>query len=193
MENDRELDDRPEPGASRRVLVAAHGRDPAGWEVEVCRALALSPRAAVRVLAIVDVPSSPSTALLPAARRARARVHAERRRIQVAAAGRRVETLLSVLPMVPDVAWADVADADPGRLIVERAAVWGADLIMVGLEGAGWLERRLLGAIHERVVDQARCAVLVMPSPERDALRRRGGAAATRLGGPRPATAKGRA
>ena len=73
MENDRKLDDRPEPGHSRRVLVAVHGREPAGWENEVCRALALSPHAAVRVLAITDVPSPPSASVLPAARRARAR------------------------------------------------------------------------------------------------------------------------
>jgi nucleotide-binding universal stress UspA family protein len=191
MENDRKLDDRPEPGASRRVLVAVHGREPAGWEVEVCRALAISPRAAVRLLAITDVPSPPSAALLSAARRARARAHAEWRRVQVATVGRRVDTLLSVLPMVPDVAWAHVADADPGRAIVDRAAVWGADLIVVGVDDANWLERRLLGAIHERVVDQASCAVLVMPSPERDTFRRWGGASASGLGRQRPATAKG--
>ena len=191
MENDRKLDDRPEPGSSRRVLVAVHGREPAGWEIEVCRALALSPGAAVQVLAITDVPSPPSAALLPAARRARARADAEWRRIQVANIGRRVDTLLSALPMVPDVAWASVADADPGRAIVERATVWGADLIVVGVDNADWLERRLLGAVHERVVDQAGCAVLVMPAPERDTLRRWGGASASGLGGQRPATAKG--
>ena len=191
MENDRKLDDRPEPGSSRRVLVAVHGREPAGWEIEVCRALALSPGAAVRVLAITDVPSPPSAALLPAARRARARADAEWRRIQVANIGRRVDTLLSALPMVPDVAWANVADADPGRAIVERATVWAADLIVVGVDDADWLERRLLGAVHERVVDQAGCAVLVMPSPERDTLRRWGGASASGLRGQRHATAKG--
>jgi nucleotide-binding universal stress UspA family protein len=191
MENDQKLDHRPEPGASRRVLVAVHGREPAGWEVDVCRALALSPRAAVRVLAIVDVPSPPSAALLSAARRARARADAEWRRIQVTAVGRRVETLLSVLPMVPDVAWAHVADADPGRAIVERATVWDADLIVVGVDVGNWLARRLLGAIHERVVDQSRCAVLVTPSPERDTLRRWGGASASGLSRQRPATAKG--
>ena len=45
-----------------------------------------------------------------------------------------------------------MADADPGLRIVEQAAAWGADLIVVGVDGASWLERRLLGAIHERVV-----------------------------------------
>jgi len=93
--------------------------------------------------------------------------------------------------MAINVAWANVADADPGRAIVERATVWGADLIVVGVDNADWLERRLLGAVHERVVDQAGCAVLVMPAPERHTLRRWGGASASGLGGQRPATAKG--
>jgi len=45
--------------------------------------------------------------------------------------------------------------------------------------------------IHERVVDQARCAVLVMPSPEQATPRRWDGASASELGRQRPATAKG--
>jgi nucleotide-binding universal stress UspA family protein len=191
MENDCKLDGRPEPGAPQHVLVAVHGREPAGWEVEVCRALALSPRAAVRVLAVTDIPSPPSATLLPAARRARARAHAEWRRIELITVGRRVETLLSVLPMVPDIAWAHVEDADPGGAIVERAAVWGADLIVVGVDGASWLERRLLGAIHERVVDRAGCSVLVTPSPARSTIRHWDGASAAGLGGQHPAAAKG--
>jgi nucleotide-binding universal stress UspA family protein len=191
MNSDRNLDGRPQPGASRRVLVTVHGREPAGWEAEVCRALALSPEAAVRVLAIIDVPSPPSAALLPSIGRARSGARREWRRLQEATVGQRVEALLAGLPVAPDVAWVDVADADPARAIVERAAVWGADLIVVGVDGSGWLERRLLGAIHERVVDQAACAVLVMPRPERGALCRRGGAPASPIHGPRPATAKG--
>jgi len=75
--------------------------------------------------------------------------------------------------------------------IAQLATDCGADLIVVGADNANWLERRLLGAIHERVVDQAGCAVLVTPPPERDTLRRWGGASASGLGGQRPATAKG--
>lgn len=189
MENNRQLDARSEPGTSRRVLVTVHGREPAGWELEVCRALALSPRAAVRLLAVTDVPSPPSAARLPFTRRARAQARAEWRRLQEANIGRRLETLLAGLATVPDVAWVHVQDADPGRAVVERAAVWGADLIVVGVDEASWLERRLLGAIHERVVEQAGCAVLVMPPPERGTGRRR--AFASRLRRQRPATVKG--
>ena len=140
MERDRQIDDRSRvPGTARRVLVAVHGREPAGWELEVCRALTLSPPPAVRVLAVADVPSPPSAALLPSARRTRARARAEWQRLEEASVSRRLEALLAGLSVVPEVVWVRVADADPGRAIVEQAAAWGADLIVVGVDGAtGW-------------------------------------------------------
>jgi nucleotide-binding universal stress UspA family protein len=192
MERDRQTDDRSRvPGTVRRVLVAVHGREPAGWEPEVYRALTLSPPTAVRVLAVADVPSPPSAALLPSARRTRARAHAEWQRLEEASVSRRLEALLAGLSVIPEVVRVRVADADPGRAIVEQAAGWGADLIVVGVDGTHWLERRLLGAIHERVVARASCAVLVMPSAARGTLRRWAGASASGRGRPRAATAKG--
>jgi nucleotide-binding universal stress UspA family protein len=172
MEIHRQVDDRSSvPDTARRILVAVHGREPARWEVEVGRALMLSPRATVQVLAITDVPSPPFAALLPSARRARARAFAEWRRIEAANVAQRLEALLARLSAVPDVAWVHVPDADPGRTIVERAAAWGADLVVVGVDPASWLHRRLLGALHERVVARASCAVLVLPPLERGVAR----------------------
>ncbi|HEY7138997.1 MAG TPA: universal stress protein [Methylomirabilota bacterium] len=189
MENHRPIDDRAfVPSSARCVLIALHGREPTGWAPAVCRALTLSPAATVRVLAVTDVPAPPSVALLRSARRARARARAEWRRIQVANIAQRLEALLARLSVVPEVAWVDVTDADPGRTIAERAAAWGADLVVVGVDRTSWLERRFLGAIHERVVAQAGCAVLVVPPPER-ALGRLASASGGR--GPRPAAAKG--
>ena len=116
MERDRQIDDRSRvPGTTRRVLIAVHGREPAGWELELCRTLTLSPQTVVRVLAVADVPSLPSAALLPSARRTRARARAEWRRLEEATVNRRLEALLAGLPLVPDVVWVRVADADPGR------------------------------------------------------------------------------
>jgi nucleotide-binding universal stress UspA family protein len=192
MERDRQIDDRSRiPGTARRVLVTVHGREPAGWELEVCRALTLSPQTTLRVLAVADVPSPPSAALLPSARRTRARARAEWQRLEEANVTRRLEALLAGLFVVPEVVWVRVADADPGRVIVEQAVAWGADLIVVGVDGTSWLERRLLGAIHERVVARAGCAVLVMPSAAGSTLRSWGGASASGRGRQRAATAKG--
>jgi nucleotide-binding universal stress UspA family protein len=192
MESHRPIDDRHDaPDTARRILVAVHGREPARWELEVGRALMPWPQATVRVLAITDVPSPPSAALLPAARRARARARAEWRRLDEASVTERLEALLACLPGVPDLAWVHVTDADPGRAIVERAVVWGADLIVVGVDRASWLERRLLGPIHERVVAQAACGVLVMPPVERSAAGVRRGASASGRGGNLTVAARG--
>jgi nucleotide-binding universal stress UspA family protein len=193
METHRQIDDRHSgPDAARCILVAVHGREPAGWELEVGRALRGSPQAAVRLLAVTDVPSPPSATLGPAARRARARARTEWRRLEEAGVAERLEALRACLPSAPDVEWVHVPDADPGRAIAERALAWGADLIVVGVDRASWLERRLLGAIHERVVARASCAVLVMPPPERGAAPARGSAAASGRGS-RTVAAKGRA
>jgi nucleotide-binding universal stress UspA family protein len=192
METNRQIDDRSRvPSTTRRVLIAVHGREPAGWELEVCRALTLSPQTTVRVIAVPDVPSPPSAVLLPSIRRARARARDEWRQLEEAIVNRRLEALLAGLSMTPDVEWVRVADADPGGRIVEQAAAWGADLIVVGVDGASWLERRLLGAIHERVVALASCAVLVTPRVARGTLRRWRGVAASSRGRHPAAIAKG--
>jgi nucleotide-binding universal stress UspA family protein len=166
MDIDRPIHDRGSASdCARRVLVAVHGREPTEWELEVARALTRTPGATVRVLAVTDVPSPPWAALLPAAQRAVARARIEWQRREKAMVARRLDALLGRLPVVPEVAWVHVSDADPGRAIVERAAVWAADLIVVGTDRTSWLHQRLLGAIHERVVAQAACAVLVVAAP----------------------------
>lgn len=50
-----------------------------------------------------------------------------------------------------------------GREIVEEAADWGADLVIVGTRGRTGGERLLLGSVAEAVVTRAPCDVLVIP------------------------------
>jgi nucleotide-binding universal stress UspA family protein len=50
----------------------------------------------------------------------------------------------------------------PDQVIVERAAERGADLIVMGSQGRGGLERLLLGSVSERVIGQAACPVMVV-------------------------------
>jgi len=49
--------------------------------------------------------------------------------------------------------------------IVELASVIGADLIVIGTHNRKGLERLLLGSVAEATVRNARCPVLVIPSP----------------------------
>lgn len=54
----------------------------------------------------------------------------------------------------------------PGKMIVETAQEWGADLIVVGSHGYGFWSRTLLGSVSDSVVHHAPCSVLVTRAPE---------------------------
>ena len=49
-----------------------------------------------------------------------------------------------------------------GRMIVEEAETWGADLIVVGSHGRGFWERTLTGSVSDAVIHHAPCSVLVV-------------------------------
>jgi nucleotide-binding universal stress UspA family protein len=54
-------------------------------------------------------------------------------------------------------------DGDPETAILEHAARWGADLIVVGAHDRSKVERFLMGGgISEAIVKQASCSVLVL-------------------------------
>ena len=175
-----------------RILVAVHGHEPAGWEAHAQLALISWPLASVRVLGVTDPPTSAFTSLLPPARRAHGAATRAWRNLERERVGRRVDALLARLRAGTETAIVEAAGADPGRAIAERAAAWPAELLVVGPDTRRGLERRLLGAVHERVVTHAPCQVLVVPtgSPA-DSLGTDRRAPAAPFGGPRPAVAGG--
>lgn len=52
--------------------------------------------------------------------------------------------------------------------IIDSAAQWGADLIVIGSHGHKGLERLLLGSVAESVVRHATCSVLVIRHQQGD-------------------------
>ena len=54
-----------------------------------------------------------------------------------------------------------VKDGDPGKVIVNEAREWGADVIVVGSHGRGGLGRLLMGSVAQYVVNHAPCSVEV--------------------------------
>lgn len=54
------------------------------------------------------------------------------------------------------------ATGDPAVVLVETAREANADLLIVGRRGADFVTRTPLGSVAERVVQQARCDVLVV-------------------------------
>jgi nucleotide-binding universal stress UspA family protein len=55
-----------------------------------------------------------------------------------------------------------VETGEPGPTICEVAARVGADVVVLGSHGHGWLQRVLLGSVSHHVLQYAPCPVLVM-------------------------------
>ncbi len=58
-----------------------------------------------------------------------------------------------------------VEEGDPVTKIVDRAADWGADLIVLGSHGLKGFDRLLLGSVSEGVARQAPCTVEIVRAP----------------------------
>lgn len=56
---------------------------------------------------------------------------------------------------------------NPKSVIVDTAAQWGADLIVVGAHGRTALERFLIGSVSEAVARHAACSVEIVRSPSK--------------------------
>jgi nucleotide-binding universal stress UspA family protein len=54
----------------------------------------------------------------------------------------------------------------PAAEIVQEAADWPADLIVMGTQGSGPLKHLFVGSVAEKVVRQSSCPVLVMRAKE---------------------------
>lgn len=61
-----------------------------------------------------------------------------------------------------------VAHGDPATEIVRVAGERGADVVVVGSHGAGFIKRVLVGSVSNHVVHHATCPVLVVRQPHRD-------------------------
>jgi nucleotide-binding universal stress UspA family protein len=59
-----------------------------------------------------------------------------------------------------------VETGEPGPLICEVAGRVGADVVVVGSHGHGWLQRVVIGSVSSHVTHHAPCPVLVVRSPE---------------------------
>jgi nucleotide-binding universal stress UspA family protein len=58
-----------------------------------------------------------------------------------------------------------IREGVPFETIVDEAAAWHADVIVVGSHGKGWVDRLLIGSVTEDLLNNLPCAVLVVPVP----------------------------
>jgi nucleotide-binding universal stress UspA family protein len=76
---------------------------------------------------------------------------------------------LTILNEVLEVAAEPLVETgEPGPTICEVAARVGADVVVLGSHGKGWLQRVLLGSVSNHVLHHAPCPVLVMRLEDTD-------------------------
>ncbi|MBI3948852.1 MAG: universal stress protein [Acidobacteria bacterium] len=84
------------------------------------------------------------------------------RQAQLKEAGELVERVARVLQDAGMRVSTAVSDGDPKLKIIDYAAEWEADLIVVGSHGRKGLERLLLGSVSAAVANHARCSALIV-------------------------------
>jgi nucleotide-binding universal stress UspA family protein len=146
-----------------RILVGEDGSKCAAAGVEFVRRWSVFHGARVRVLSVSDHDALWMPWLRGEARResdsaAAAQAHAAREALAGATA--------STLRGAGMHAEALVEDGSPAHGLVEAAAEWEADLIVVGSRGETGLERLLVGSVSRAVLYHAPCSVLIVPEPQ---------------------------
>jgi nucleotide-binding universal stress UspA family protein len=76
------------------------------------------------------------------------------------------------LPREVDVTRTPSASGDLVRTVLDEAATWRADVIVIGPPAPGPRTWILPGPVHERVLRRARCTVVVTVPPVDEARRR---------------------
>ncbi len=145
--------EREEP--MRRILVAVDLSVASRPTVAAARRLARLCNAELRVLLVVEPVRAPLTIPFAideadVARRAEASFD----RLQRSAAG------------MPSGEWV-VRRGVAEDMIAEEARTWGADVVVVGSHGKGWVDRVLLGSTTERLLALLPTSVLVVPTGRR--------------------------
>jgi nucleotide-binding universal stress UspA family protein len=146
-----------------KILIATDGSDFSKAAVEeCCRVVAKPETASIQIVSAVDliapVPAEPFMVSADYIHEMDALAHKQAERwIQQA------EILIrQCFPNANLDLTSKVANGSPDRVIIEEAARWGADLIVVGSHGYGFWERMMLGSVSQSVMQHAPCSVLVV-------------------------------
>jgi nucleotide-binding universal stress UspA family protein len=115
----------------------------------------------VRVLSCVSTPVTPVAELSVAV----AASIGETREQMIRVAGENTRRAADQLETLGFSAETAVREGDPRSIIVDEAAEWGADLIVVGSHGYTGIKRLLLGSVAQSVVAHAPCSVEVVRGP----------------------------
>lgn len=148
-----------------RILLASDGSAPA----EVAQQLAASIRwpqgSTIRIVTAVSPPIGLYT--LPLAATPALPADVNRLEADLAAAGEQVlEEAARAVATGGQMVERSLLRGRAGSAIVDEAAAWGADVVIIGSRGHGAISSMLLGSVSAEVVDHAPCPVLVARRPQ---------------------------
>jgi nucleotide-binding universal stress UspA family protein len=140
-----------------RILLAVDGSAPSQDAIDEVAERAWPAPTTARVISVVRPYVPPATEFVPVAftpQDVLQQQERDARQIAARAAERLTQSGFSVDTVV--------RQGDPRTAIVDEAAEWGADLIVVGSHGHTGLTRLLLGSVAQAVVAHAPCSVEVV-------------------------------
>ncbi len=146
-----------------RILLGEDGSDSAAAAAEVVRHWSILHGHAVRVLSVSDTdpqwnPWRLGETLREAHDAATSTLHDRHEALAARTAASLLEAGIQ--------AESAVGDGSPALRLVEAAAAWDADLVVVGSHGRSGLGQLLLGSVARGVLYNAPCAVLIVPQAE---------------------------
>jgi nucleotide-binding universal stress UspA family protein len=142
------------PVAYQRIICALDFSTVSAHTLEVAAALAAEAGGRVTAVHIVEIPVQLDDQPTPALPEYRAMCFEQARRC--------MRTLTAALPPTVGVAPLLLA-GKPAREILQLADDQHADLIVMGVQGRGAIDRMLFGSVTQQVVRQAACPVLTVP------------------------------
>jgi nucleotide-binding universal stress UspA family protein len=145
-----------------RVILAIDGSE---QSEEAVRAVSERPWPAntqVRVMTVIEstMPPPPSMAEIMVEGSSSEKVHQKEQHAAEHLTHKAVESLTNVQ------AESVVREGDPKSVIVEEAAQWPADLIVMGSSGRGGLKKLVLGSVSQAVAAKAPCSVELIRANE---------------------------
>jgi nucleotide-binding universal stress UspA family protein len=154
------------PGGAMKILLAIDGSRHSDIAVKQVATQPWPTNSSVEILTVIH----PTIPLLT-----------EPTLMMAAASVQQAEELRAVAPGVVDAAGKQIArsascltvttkilDGAPAHAIVDEARAWGADLIVVGSHGYGFMTRMILGSVAGAVVADAPCSVQVVRQRAQD-------------------------
>lgn len=145
-----------------RVLIATDGSAGAETALRLAASIGWPDDSTIRLVTVVESPmmlyALPFAPALPS--------HVDQLEADLAAnAERTLEEASGVLAAAGRSVERQVLRGRPGSAIVDEAATWGADLVLLGSRGHGAIASMVLGSVSAEVVDHAPCPVLVARRP----------------------------